>query len=311
MLHLADGIRSVGPLSMVAQWPMETFAGLMNRHCHATSLFAESVNENVKYEASVRLFSLCNGIGIPYLDKKDDEDSKFSETLQSVSSLPVYDGICFRHPCTAIYLVDFESAYGFDLESLLIRFYMNSQNLAKAEATILVLENPNIVIWARMVDKDTNIGRRFIYRSEFAASGTREERPGWYISSTFQGPKESHCISYGKVLLFFGHCVDDEKFMLYVASWVTNGLHRGSQDQIFAKRKRGSSSLFSSTTVESVNSITHPIMVIEADVPWKTGISKVRTRTYFVYELRRPLGLLGYDAWNPNQTSSTLNGLRM
>lgn len=43
ILHLADGIRSCGPLSMLAQWSMEDFVGVSNRRSHAKNKFGASM----------------------------------------------------------------------------------------------------------------------------------------------------------------------------------------------------------------------------------------------------------------------------
>lgn len=114
-------------------------------------------------------------------------------------------------------------------------------------------------------------------------------------------------MSYGKAIGFLEQHIDDDVHVLVVAAWVGSELHTGSQGQVYAKCARRSASLFRSITVESVACMSHPIGVVEAEVPSRNSCQY--RRTYSIDDMREQHGLLTGERWNSESDPMILNGL--
>ena len=73
LLHLEGSTCTLGPLSLLTQWPIETLAGSLNRACNAKNLFSESVFSRTKLRAAALLYSEAKNLQIPHLLDQDEE----------------------------------------------------------------------------------------------------------------------------------------------------------------------------------------------------------------------------------------------
>lgn len=305
LLHLAYNTRTVGPLSMVAQRSMEIFPGVMNRKRHATSRFSQSVSDNNKLEASVCSCGLQYSSNMPHINVEVEEEEELHKNVFSSSPISIYSLVRFRHPRREIAISGFKTVFAIDLESHLLSFY-EREGYAAADAISLLFENPDVVLWDRMEDKKTMSGRDFIYRSSLSRNVRDSDRPFWFMAAALTSSPGKVEMSCGKVFCFFEHKIGDTTRMLYAGSSVSDGLHRGGQGEVFAKLRRNSPNMFRITTVESIETISHLIMCIEAFVPWKNNRNRKSSRTYFIDELRLPYGMMGNTLWRPDYPQMSL-----
>ena len=303
-LHLAENIRTCGPISLLAQWAMENFAGELKRMTHAKDLFAESAREKIKYQAASILYAAKQNLEIPSLYNAD-EHVPVSGNLRLTSNLEDLDGYELQHPRYSSTVFDAQEEWFPGLVRLLRRYYVNAFGISEQEAGSVVRKNRDIFIWERLHDEKTALQAPVTYRRSRKRS--KNERLSCYFSSYFHGDNRTILVSYGKALGFLEHRVGDSVQILVIAAWVTSGLHKGRQNQVFAKSARDAASLFRTITVESVSCISHPIGVVEAEVPNRNGV--LSQRTYFIDDMRDPHGLLTGQPWKQDVDRMVLQGL--
>lgn len=160
LLHLADCVRDCGPVSMLAQWTMETFVGSMNRRCHASFLFAESVAANIKLESATRLYCTTNSFEVPYISTEQDE---MSDALSLRSNQEQFEAYTFKHPRRETTVSQAESQLSENIGALLRRYYRSTLSLNVQETNELISADTKIVLWKRMAQTmPSNI--RTVYR---------------------------------------------------------------------------------------------------------------------------------------------------
>lgn len=302
LLHLADSVCACGPLSLVAQWTMENYAGDVNRRCKAKNLFAESVATNMKFQSATRLYALREGLEVPYIDLKTTIEEQPSSSLFCVSSLGKYKGYSFRHPRRAVSVSEAEEILGSDIKARLCDYYRLEEDFSEDEAKSIVQEWDKLVIWSRLFDEKSATQEPTMYKSRGASASIQvDSRSSCHFAGVFAADNNILDLYYGNSLAFIEHNVDGNVHMLVLAAWVVRGLRVGEQKQIYANYLPDSSRLFSQVRLESVHCVSHSIAALEAQ-KIKHSSRKV-TRTYFIDQLRgtyRGIGHLSI-ASSPNQ----------
>lgn len=293
LLHLADNIAQCGPLSNLAQWPMEYYIGELNRRSHAKTNFSRSFAQNVKHESAAWLYSVIYNVDIQFLASQTDlnsleEGSNLS--LQTSSKLKEFEGVKFLHPRTDISIESAKMTTCQNIRELLVRYYRARLTISAGEAEKIFVENDTMVLWDRMYSTSAQDHAAFLYRECDSGQDRNSNRPACYVAGQFYMEENVSGVYYGNVIRFIEHKVNGDTFMLALVGWITAGLHKGRQGRVFAKYGRDHHSLFRSITVEEVNALLYPVSAIEAIVPSRSTVPK--RRTYFIDEMRETLGLL-------------------
>ena len=130
LLHLGNSIRANGPISMMAQWSMENFVGVINRPCNAKDLFAKSVAAIKKMEAAARLCGIERNLHIPHLPSFHEERGKIDLNLCCKSELRELDGFKFRHPRHGVAIDAAENGFPY-LRRMMRQYFESSLNISR------------------------------------------------------------------------------------------------------------------------------------------------------------------------------------
>lgn len=181
-MHLAESVRRCGPISLLAQWSMETYAGHLNRLTCAKSLFAQTTREKMKYQSAASLYSLRYNTSIPFID---DDNNSHDRNPNSCcrSSLNDLENYCFLHPAHAFTIIEAQKTLFKGLSKMMIQYYMSSYQLSEAEALGVLEANPNIIVWDRMLDEKNALSMSTIYSIRQLRNAGLEKL---YFSAQFQ-----------------------------------------------------------------------------------------------------------------------------
>ena len=156
LLHLADSIRQCGPISLLAQWSMENFAGQLKKVTHAKDRFAEVAREKLKHQSAAALYSRRSQVQIPFLFEEENECS-VAPNLRAKSTFADLDSFEIQQPCHLSTVDDAQEKLFPGLRNMLKRYYVNAMNISSIRAAELLRKHPEVVIWDRLYDEKTSL----------------------------------------------------------------------------------------------------------------------------------------------------------
>lgn len=301
LLHLEDSVRDCGPLVNLSQFPMERFIGETVQSLSARNLAAESMMEQSKFREAYKMNLIrtkriqCAAVGI-----FEPRSGLPSASLHTTSSLVDFCGIVFCHPRSDRTISALGHELNVDLSEEITAFYCSRVGLSKSEASELVNTNPDIRVWGRMAFAEQFKDRgRVLYIGNCMQNQGPHSRRNYYIAGEYlsnsqhnsdseSAATDSACHSqtnvfYGRVKGFIEHrlCLNGnyQTFLMVLADWVVDGLHKGDQCQVYAKLRRDDNRLFSKAAVDGADIVRGHISVVETS---KLKRGRNCYKTYFV-----------------------------
>lgn len=283
VIHLADGIKNCGPLSLLAQWPMENFIGYVKNRCNAKYKFGESIMNNLKFETATKLF--CQSFSIPFQKVSlfpEDQVEKKSSTPSSIPSSPHLEGFKFLHPVRKFTVSELSKLTGLNIRKLLVDYFERSLNISRKSLFHIFSNTKQVSLWDRLADEENLTMKTVTYRSTFSSTSSKRQQD--LFVAFFSDDSNTIDVYYGKALCFLEVILDTRVHFLVLASWVES-LIRGKFQTVYVKKPFSHNRLFCQSRIDSIKCISHPLTAIETIKPSRSR-SGTETCTYFVDDLQ-------------------------
>lgn len=307
MLHIPHSTSFCGPLVCLSQFSTERYIGTVKEGVSAKYRFCESATLRWVFQQAV---GMCESmeLGAANINRGSGRNNILPDR-RSERNKTALEGFFLKGPCHVYTTKELDGVYGYSVTRRLERYYSSALDISRSDAKDLVGLHDVVTVWDRLIAErqDEWVARR--YRK---FSNDRERS-----SSFFAGEFETNVdnmidVYFGRVDFFLEHSFLNpvtntrETRILVAASWVSKGIRKGNQEQLFAKGKRSSNSVFCTATVEDVRCMRRNIAAIEA--PCFASTSK-RWRTYFVGDNIKLDQLLDLDS-NTDGGNFLLRGLQ-